>query len=79
MNAPQDHLLTIRLEDETATHERLVNVLRRRAPRVLAFTVFAEDDGTARATARLQATVEEARFAAAHVGKIVGVESVCLT
>jgi len=79
MDSPQNHLISILMADVPAAHERLTNIVRRRAPGFVSQGVASgEETGLCRVTLVLRATAYEAEAFRRHVDKMIDViETTC--
>ncbi|RYG22518.1 hypothetical protein EON82_16840 [bacterium] len=74
MDTPKDQLISILIADEPAAHERLTNVVRRRAEGLVSISVASgEEAGLARVTVVLKTTRFEAEAFRRHVEKMIDV------
>ena len=74
MDAPKDQVLSLLIADEPAAHERLMNVVRRRAEGLISVGVASgEEEGLARLTIVLKTTRFEADAFRRHVEKMIDV------
>ncbi len=74
MDNPQNHLISILMAEEPAAHERLTNIVRRRAPGFVSQGVASgEQAGLCRVTLVLNCTLYEAEAFRRHVDKMIDV------
>lgn len=74
MDSPKNHVISILMNDERAAHERLGNIVRRRAPGFVSESVASgEEVGVCRITLILWATEYEVEAFRKHVEKMIDV------